>query len=162
MGMYDEFVIDKCKCKNCGKNINDIVQTKDFECLLSTWNIGDYIYEDVSLDLYEEAWCESCGHINNVLIRVRKGFYVDCILAEEYSNDTPPLDVELLQSIKNRNIILTNEVSELHSKIFRINKYLDYNNESKNNRVKSFLECIIQVDDLGSKSFSTVVKEILE
>jgi hypothetical protein len=170
MGMYDEFAINNCRCKNCDSNMNDIIQTKNFECLLSIWATGDYIGENISTDLLEEAFCDACGEYNNVFIRIRNGFYVGCVLAEEDSdggilipNIIENINDKLFNSIKNRNRLLNNEVNELRYKIFKINKYLSYTeDEFKNNRSKLFQELIIKVDDLSSKNWVEVIKEIIK
>lgn len=51
MGMFDTILINS-KCPNCGQMLLRSYQTKDLECVLHTYNVGDCIEDDIH---YEES-----------------------------------------------------------------------------------------------------------
>ena len=61
MGMFDTFV-GKVKCSNCGELHKINYQTKEYDCLLNEFNIGDRVDDrrgTYNLKLNEK--CTNCG-----------------------------------------------------------------------------------------------------
>lgn len=73
MGMYDTF-IGTVNCKKCNKEFEFEEQTKNYECLLSTFELGDYIDKGNSNYIYTLYYnCPHCNEKHTISIVIKKG-----------------------------------------------------------------------------------------
>lgn len=73
MGCFDTFVGD-INCTHCNKKIHFVEQTKDYECLLQEFKIGDYIDKGNANYFYEFDYpCAHCKENITVYAAIRRG-----------------------------------------------------------------------------------------
>lgn len=94
MGMFDT-IWGKIICTNCNKEFTFEEQTKEYDCLLENFYLGDYIDKGNANYFYKfKAWCPHCDHIEEWAIAVKRGQIVGFYLAKDAT-------VELLDSLSN-------------------------------------------------------------
>ncbi len=80
MGMFDSVML-KVKCPYCGKDEVRECQTKDFNCTLAVWKVGDYVDRSKrSFDCIVQCEEERCpskppmvGSFFNVEVFLKRG-----------------------------------------------------------------------------------------
>ena len=91
MGCFDTFE-GKVKCKHCGKEFTVSEQTKDYDCLMSYFRLGDYIYDytngcdDSQGSFIEkcEGYCKHCKTAQQVNIAVKNWQVIGFLNEEEF------------------------------------------------------------------------------
>ncbi|MBP3781785.1 MAG: hypothetical protein J6I68_00900 [Butyrivibrio sp.] len=96
MGMYDTFW-GTYTCLHCGKEVEFEEQTKDFECLLEDFKLGDYVDRGNRSYFYEFTYeCPECHAETDLSIGIKKGQYVGVFL----KGDAKRMDPEELENIE--------------------------------------------------------------
>lgn len=94
MGMYDTFV-GTIKCQHCGHETEIYEQTKNYECMLQVFKVGDYIDKGNRNYFYEfEQVCPDCKETFNVYAAIRRGQLLG------YYTDISELDILKLDNIE--------------------------------------------------------------
>ena len=73
MGMFDTF-LGTTQCPNCGSEVKLYEQTKNYECLMQDFKVGDYIDKGNLNYFYEfEQVCPECEETFTVYAAIRRG-----------------------------------------------------------------------------------------
>lgn len=95
MGMFDTFR-GTIKCPKCKEEYGFEEQTKNYECLLSDLELGDYIDKRNANYFYEfQSYCR-CGNVHTGYIAIRNGQIVGFYNEEEIEN----IDIMSLTNIE--------------------------------------------------------------
>jgi hypothetical protein len=96
MGMYDTFW-GTYTCLHCGKEVEFEEQTKDFECLLEDFKLGDYVDRGNRSYFYEFTYeCPECHAETDLSIGIKNGQYVGVFL----TSDAKSMNPEELENIE--------------------------------------------------------------
>lgn len=94
MGCFDTFVGD-IECLNCKKIIHFCEQSKDYECLLQDFKVGDYIDKGNANYFYEFDYpCVHCKENITVYAAIRRGQLIG------YYTDISNLDINSMDNIE--------------------------------------------------------------
>jgi len=104
MGMFDTFYHDTAiTCCSCGKqnNFQDGVQSKEFECLLYNYSIGDLVdgcdADDVAVEDY--TWCEKCSEEIPIYFGFRSSIFTGIYATESEARESS-LSFDLIKQYK--------------------------------------------------------------
>lgn len=87
MGLYDTFR-GEVKCPLCGKQITFAVQTKSYNCILESFEIGDYIDTANKTCIHSLATdCCNCHKIIDIYVVVINGQLVDYCTDPHLANE---------------------------------------------------------------------------
>ncbi|MCR5024100.1 MAG: hypothetical protein K6A90_07190 [Lachnospiraceae bacterium] len=96
MGMFDTFW-GEYQCDFCGNIVYFEEQTKDYECVLADFLLGDYVDKGNKNYYYElESYCPECHHKHDVRLAIRRGQFVG--IYKDYEAEGHP--VESLDNIE--------------------------------------------------------------
>lgn len=94
MGCFDTFV-GTVECPHCKEKTQFDEQTKNYECLLQDFKIGDYIDKGNANYFYEfEYPCEHCKENITIYATIRRGQLIG------YYTDVSNLDINSMENIK--------------------------------------------------------------
>ncbi|MBE5872527.1 MAG: hypothetical protein E7294_14985 [Lachnospiraceae bacterium] len=75
MGMFDTFW-GEYKCPACGNIVKFEEQTKDYDCVLEDFYLGDYMDRGNRNYFYEfESYCSKCHTAHDISLAIRRGQY---------------------------------------------------------------------------------------
>ena len=96
MGMFDTFW-GEYKCPACGNIVKFEEQTKDYECILEDFYLGDYMDRGNRNYFYEfESWCANCHTPHMISLAIRRGQYVGIY----FKDDADKMDIMDLENIE--------------------------------------------------------------
>lgn len=94
MGCFDTFV-GKIECPYCKEQTRFDEQTKNYECLMQDFKVGDYIDKGNENYFYKfEYPCEHCGEEIIINAAIRRGQLIG------YYTDTTNLDINSMENIE--------------------------------------------------------------
>lgn len=94
MGCFDTFV-GNVECPNCKKEMHFYEQTKNYDCLLQDFKVGDYMDKGNANYFYKfEYPCEHCKDIITIYAAIRRGQLIG------YYTDTSNLDINSMENIE--------------------------------------------------------------
>ncbi len=83
MGRFDTFW-GEYKCPVCGNKVKFEEQTKDYNCILEDFYMGDYMDRGNRNYFYEfESSCPKCHTAHNISLAIRRGQFVGVFFKNE-------------------------------------------------------------------------------
>ena len=99
MGCFDTFV-GKIECPHCKEQTRFNEQTKNYECLMQDFKVGDYIDKGNANYFYKfEYPCEHCKEEITINAAIRRGQLIG------YYTDTTNLDINSMENIEEKKAI---------------------------------------------------------